>query len=229
MKLSVNVIFQLLATLGQGANAIYDFVPLKYKWYVAAAIGFIQMLAGWRASYFNPDGTPAREPYVKKSGGTGLTNLFTMLFFLTLLCVPCMAQEKGYENFVAAGASWNQYASPQIAGSLLYAKRLGADDSTYSFNYVDLISKNTEQFSTATSITAGIAQKLLVLGKAKVYGTTGVGIMAGGENIGYSWTAGGAVAIPLGKGFQVLPNVRVIKSSLTDFQAIYGLMIGWGK
>jgi len=127
------------------------------------------------------------------------------------------------------GGSFNQYAEPSISGNLLYAQRLGLDDSTYNFNFVDIVSKNEDEFKVSTSVTFGVAQKMLTFGRAKVYVTTGVGFLAGDENLGYSWTGGGAVAIPLGHGFQVLPNIRFLKSSLTDFQGVFGLMIGWGK
>lgn len=158
-----------------------------------------------------------------------MRKLLLLLFVLPLLAVPALAQDTGYENFAAIGASWNQYADPSVAGNLLYAQRLGADDSTYNFNFVDLVSKSEEEFSVSTSVTFGIAQKALTFGRAKVYVTTGVGFLAGDENLGYSWTGGGAVAIPLGHGFQFLPNVRFLKSSLTDFQGVFGFMIGWGK
>ena len=227
MKLSVNMVIQILGIIFQAINAMSDFFPDKAL--VASIAALIQAVIGVLSHFKNPDGTPATVAYVPKKSDAKYLGL--LMLFVVLMVAPCMAQEtnQGYENFAAMGASWNQYASPGIAGSLLYAKRLGDSDDTYSFSYVDLISKSQEQFSAATSITTGVAKKLLKFGKARVYGTTGVGLLAGGENIGYSWTAGGALAIPLGKGFQVLPNVRVIKSSLTDFHAIYGLMLGFGK
>jgi len=157
-----------------------------------------------------------------------MRKILLAVFVILCFSLPMMAQDAGYENFAALGGSFNQYADPSIAGNLLYAQRLGADDSTYNFNFVDIVSKQEDTFKVATSVTFGLAQKMLTFGRAKVYVTTGVGFLAGDENLGYSWTGGGAVAIPLGKGFQFVPNVRFLKSSLTDFQPIFGLMLGWG-
>jgi len=148
---------------------------------------------------------------------------------ILFLAIPCLSQDQNYENFVAAGMSFNQHAEPNIAGNLLYAHKMNEEGSLYSFNFIDLVSKDKDKFIVGTSITAGIAKKLVEFGRAKVFGTTGVGILAGGENVGYSWTSGGAVVIPLGKGWQALPNIRIIKSSLTEFEGIYSFMLGWGK
>jgi hypothetical protein len=93
-----------------------------------------------------------------------------------------------------------------------------------------VISKSVKPFTVTTSITTGVAQHIKTVGIARIFLLTTAGVAAGGDNVGYSWTAGGAVAIPIGKkGWAVVPMVRVIKSSLTDFQGIYGVNVGWGK
>ncbi len=143
-----------------------------------------------------------------------------------LFSLPLFAQETP-DQFAALGLSWNQYAAPQISGNLLYAKRIGYQ--TYSFNFVDVISTSIRPFKTATSITTGLGQRLFVIGKLGVWATTGVGILAGGEEASYSWTSGGAVSIPIGRGFSIMPNVRFIKNNVTQLQWIGGVLFGWGK
>lgn len=230
MRLSLNLIVQILMTAMQAYNQISDLLPAKWKTPAALVMGIIQGLVALLAHYSNPDGTPATVAYVAP---TNKPNGFGLLLLPLLLIIPIQTAraqgDKGPENFVAAGVSWNQYAAPQISGNLLYARRLTDTDSTYSWTFVDVLSKSINPFSTSTSLTTGIGQKLLVIGPAKIYGTTGVGIMAGGTNVGYSWSAGGAAFFGIGKGWAVAPTVRVIKSSLTDFQGIYGILIGWGK
>lgn len=147
-----------------------------------------------------------------------------MFVCVLMLACPVFA----VDDFVAAGVSWNQYAAPQISGNLLYAHRL--KDQVYTFNFVDLVSKSYQPFTVATSITTGVGAKILEMGPAKVFATTGVGVLAGDKDVGYSWTSGWAATIPIGKkGWAVMPNVRVIKSSLTEIQWIGGVMIGWGR
>jgi hypothetical protein len=131
-------------------------------------------------------------------------------------------------DYVAAGVSWNQYASPQINGNLLYGKKL-TDANTYSFSFVDVVSKSLKPFTVTTAISSGLAQYLKTIGPARCFVVTTVGVAAGGDNVGYVWTGGGAFAIPIGRGFSLMPNVRVLKSSLSEWQGIYGLMIGFGK
>jgi hypothetical protein len=63
-KLSSNLIFQGAALIAQYGNQALGIVPPNVQPYVALAIGCAQALAAWRAHYFNPDGTPARAPYI---------------------------------------------------------------------------------------------------------------------------------------------------------------------
>lgn len=148
---------------------------------------------------------------------------------ICVLALPLMAQtpDLPQKEFVSIGASWNQYSAPQISGTLLYAHQISG--GTYSFNLIDVISKSVKPFVVTTSISTGIAQCLRNIGPAKVFAVSTVGVAAGGENVGYSWTAGGCVVIPMKKGWSLMPHVRVIKSSLSDFQGIWGLSIGWGR
>jgi hypothetical protein len=145
--------------------------------------------------------------------------------FLFYVC-PCLAQLPS--DYVAAGVAWNQYSAPQIAGTLLYAHQLQA--GLFSFNLVDVTSKTVKPFTVQTAISTGLAQHVRDIGPGRLFVTTTAGLAAGGENVGWAWSAGGAVAIPINKhGWTLLGSARVLKASIGDFQAIYGLAIGWGK
>lgn len=153
--------------------------------------------------------------------------VFVLALVCVVLCLPVLAQSPEVKDFVAVGASWNQYAQPPISGAALYAHQING--GTYSFSLVDIISKSVTPFTTTTSISTGVAQHVRDIGKAHVFVTTTVGVASGGENVGYAWTGGGAVVFPLGRGWALMPNVRVLKSSLTDLQLSYGLAVGFGK
>jgi len=144
------------------------------------------------------------------------------------MTIPAVCQEVMPTDYVAAGLSWNQYAAPQINGNLLYAHKI-TDANTYSFSFVDVISKCRRPFTVTTAVSTGLAQHIRTIGPARVFLVTTVGVAAGGDNVGYIWTGGGAVAFPIGKSFTILPNVRVLKSSLSDVQYIGGIMIGFGS
>jgi len=66
MKLSINLVFQACALVVQYGNQASGFVPPKAQMWVALAVGIAQGVVGWRAHYFNPDGTPAATAYAKK-------------------------------------------------------------------------------------------------------------------------------------------------------------------
>jgi hypothetical protein len=65
MKLSTSLVFQALAIVAHGINQISGLVPPKYQWLVAGAIGILQGINVIGAHFYNPDGTPATQAYVK--------------------------------------------------------------------------------------------------------------------------------------------------------------------
>jgi hypothetical protein len=141
-------------------------------------------------------------------------------------------------DLVAAGASWNQYTQPQVSGNLMYAHQVSG--GTFSFSLVDITAKTVTdvgsdgkpvtRFATMTSVSTGLAQYLKSIGPARIYVVSTVGVSAGGESVGGTWTAGGAAVIPIGsKGWCLMPNLRVLKSTVSEFQGIFGIAIGWGS
>ncbi len=60
------IIFQVLAGIIQLGNYATDFLPEKYKWIVGLVVGVAQVFQAYKAHFFNPDGTPAAQPFVPK-------------------------------------------------------------------------------------------------------------------------------------------------------------------
>jgi len=66
MKLSVNVVIQLLALVAQAINATQDLLPPKGKFWAMVILSVVQGISAVLAHFANPDGTPVTEPYAKK-------------------------------------------------------------------------------------------------------------------------------------------------------------------
>lgn len=64
MKISTNVIIQVLAIVVDQAGQLSGLVPEKYKHWGVLAVGVLQALVGFLAHYRNPDGTPSATPYI---------------------------------------------------------------------------------------------------------------------------------------------------------------------
>ena len=58
MKLSTNIVFQVLSTIVQYGNVASGIVPAKAVPWIALVVGLAQAAVAWRAHYFNTDGTP---------------------------------------------------------------------------------------------------------------------------------------------------------------------------
>jgi len=66
MKCSVNVAIQVLALIAQGINATQDLLPARGRCWAMVVLSAVQGVTAVLAHFVNPDGTPAKLPFVKK-------------------------------------------------------------------------------------------------------------------------------------------------------------------
>lgn len=140
-------------------------------------------------------------------------------------------------NIYAAGVSYGVNATPAVSGTALYAKLLpigsdGNTSKTYLFTAVDGVPNSLKPFTVTTNIGAGIAQKIVTIGKVPVFMPTAAGISWSGTNTGWQWNGGALAAIHIKGAYYVMPTVRFLKSSVsngTGYQPIVGLLFGWGN
>jgi hypothetical protein len=154
--------------------------------------------------------------------------ILAALAVLGVFALPVIAQDNLPADFVAAGVSFNQYGTPQISGTGLYAYRLtGAD--TYSFSLVDIFPNSFRPFRVTNAYTTGVGQRVRAINGVPIFAVGSIGAATAADNTGWAWTAGGLAAIPIGRGFSILPNLRILKSSVSEYQYAVGVMVGWGK
>jgi hypothetical protein len=136
-------------------------------------------------------------------------------------------------NFYAVGASYNPPASPSFDGTLLLAKQVTVSGtSTLAFTVVDVLPINVKTLMVSTNIGVGVAAKLATIAGHNVYAPTSAGISYTGTNTGWNWTTGIAVPFKINpaKSYYVVPNVRVLKSSIAGgYQLVPGVLFGWGQ
>lgn len=135
-------------------------------------------------------------------------------------------------NLYAAGVSYNHGATPQIAGTGLYARLIADGSGTYAFTVVDVLPNDVKPFTVTTNMGVGIAQKMFTIGKVPIFVPTSAGISVNGSNTGWQWSTGALASIKVKGNFRILPNVRLEKSSVsngTGYQPIVGVLFGWGQ
>jgi hypothetical protein len=64
MKLSTNMVIQVVATLAQLVNQLGGVVPVKYQTVILAVLSGVQGVTAAISHFSNPDGTPAKVAYV---------------------------------------------------------------------------------------------------------------------------------------------------------------------
>lgn len=134
-------------------------------------------------------------------------------------------------NMYAAGVSYNVGASPAIAGTGLYARRI-ADEGTYSFSVMDILPNAEDPGTVTTNIATGLAQKVFSIGAVPVYIPAAGGVSINGSNTGWAWTTGALASIRIRDNFRLMPNVRVVKSSVANgdgYRPVLGILVGWGQ
>lgn len=158
---------------------------------------------------------------------------FALALIIVLAAVVAHSQTTPQaSNIYAAGLSFNQSASPAVAGTALYAHLLSDSSGTYAFTVVDALPTNVHPFTVTTNFGAGIAQKVFSIGTVPVYIPTAAGVSFNGTNTGWQWSTGALASIKLKGAWRIMPNVRIMKSSVSSgagYQPIVGIMFGWGK
>jgi hypothetical protein len=153
------------------------------------------------------------------------------LLILAFTATLAAAQSAGPDNFYGAGLSYNAGASPAIAGTGLYAHKI-ADSGTYAFTVVDALPTTLRPFVVNTNFSVGVAQKVASFGSVPIFVPTAAGVSYNGANTGWAWSTGGMAVIKLKHDIAIMPNVRLVKSSVsngTGYQPVVGVLFGWGK
>jgi hypothetical protein len=127
----------------------------------------------------------------------------------------------------AGGVSYSPNAQQPLAVTGLAAHGL-SDANTFAFVVADALPTNTKPLTISSNIGTGIAQKVATISGVSIYIPTAAGVSWTGKNTGWQWSSGAMAPIPL-KGFLIMPNVRFLKSSVSngsDYQVIFGIMFG---
>lgn len=162
-----------------------------------------------------------------------MKNLFLLAVVVCFFAVGALAQSDSLpSNIYAAGISFNNDASPRIAGTGLYSRLLSDGSGTYAFTVVDALPASRNPFTVNTNFSFGVAQKVFAIGKTPVFVPTAAGVSYNGTNTGWAWSTGALVPIKLKGNWRLFPNVRIVKSSVSNgsgYQPIGGILIGWAQ
>lgn len=134
-------------------------------------------------------------------------------------------------SFYAIGGSYNPSASPSFAGTLLVAKNIAISGTNQlAFTVIDVLPVNLKTLTVSTNIGLGDAIKLATIAGHNVYAPTSAGVTYTGSNTGWNWSTGLAVPVKIRSGnWYAVPNVRVLKSSVSTYQLVPGVLFGWGQ
>lgn len=150
-----------------------------------------------------------------------------MKYLLALLAVFLALPVFGQTQFYAAGVSYNQGATPEIAGTALYAHSVD-NSGTYAFAVYDALPTSFRPFSVTSNVGAGVAQKIFTVGKVDFYAPTSVGVSFSGSNTGWQWNGGVAASVKIKNSWYAFPTVRFLKSSVSGsgYQFIPTILFG---
>lgn len=185
-----------------------------------------------------PTDGPANSLPQSKASSKGNSMKRSLILVAVMLClsftafaqVTTPAAPDVASNVYAAGISYNNAASPVIAGTALYAHKVN-DAGTYAFTVFDALPTNAKPFTVQSNVSAGIAQKVFSIGKIPIFAPTAAGVSFNGQNTGWAWSTGALASISVKGKYRIMPGVRVIKSSVggSGYQPIVSVLFGFAN
>lgn len=152
---------------------------------------------------------------------------------LLLACAVAFGQTASLPtNVYAGGVSFNNAASPKLAGTGLYARLVNDGTGTYAFSVFDALPTSYKPFTVTSNVGAGVAQHLFNIGKIPLYAPVSTGISWTGSNTGWMWNGGVMAAVKVKNNWHVYPNVRFLRSNVSNgsgYQVTAGVLIGFQK
>lgn len=163
----------------------------------------------------------------------------SLIFGCLVLMLPCIGHGQEVNNLYMAGVSFNNSATPPVAGTAMYAHAVSHDTAPgmFAFSVYDALPNKGKPFTVTSNIGVGIAQKVFDIAGHDVFVPSSAGISYSGTNVGWAWSTGAGVPFKIketsdGGAWYVMPIVRVVKSSVsngTGYQPIVSLTFGYGK
>jgi hypothetical protein len=179
-----------------------------------------------------PSIIPDPSDAAKKAAGLGVLLLCLLLApHASAQVAPATNATVDVQNIYAGGISYSINATPAIAGTALYAHAINAS-GTYAFSVIDALPNTIKPFTVTSNIGAGIAQRVVTIGKIPVFVPTSAGISWQGSNVGWQWNGGALASIHLKGSYYLMPSVRFLKSSVSNgsgYQPIVGVLFAWGQ
>ncbi len=231
MRLSINMIVQILGIAGQALNQMIDLFPsAESKGTVAAIIGVIQAFTALLAHFRNPDGTNAKTAYVSPAKKLEMRSIFFLPLFLPLfLFMPLRAYAETTQG-VTLGAAWNQNASPALQGWGTYDRIITGRLFTYSGYDVTPIHQEGKlipqlKFSAFT----GLAVQAAVIGRITLFVQGAGGLATTAEVTTGSGNFGGFAHIGIGKGCGLILGGQGTYSPISGTDAVLRFGFRYGK
>ena len=239
MKLSWNVVVQIIVTLMQAYNQVSDLLPEKWKPGAAVIMGAIQGIVAMISHFSNPDGSSAKLPY-EPPKTIKLPSVFLMVAAAGILCgmfsMPAAAQDsQGFSLGVALGNQIN----PMGWGT--YDKQLSERVWSYSgYDAIPFWEEGAESAETGFkkilhtkfrfNAFTGLATRIVKINNLSLFLFGAGGLVTTGETTTGSGKYGGFGHYSLGKGWGVIAGGEGNYSPIsgTDGMFRFGFRYGIG-
>jgi len=131
-------------------------------------------------------------------------------------------------GFVAAGAGWNPYTTPQASGWFSYAYLINDKQELYWYTTEDITSASKRPFTIQTSIRTGIATPLKKMGRLTVMGLVDIGGASSTITTSGAASAGSVGLFRMFKNVYAVAGFRILKiSSISGTPKLYQAGLGY--
>lgn len=134
-----------------------------------------------------------------------------LLLSLLLIAGLALAQPAPPMGFVAAGAGWNPYTTPQASGWASYGYLINEKQELYWFTTEDITSSAKRPFTIQTSVRTGLATPLKKIGRVTIMGLFDIGGASSNLTSGLAGSTGSIGLVRVTKNWYLVGGFRVLK------------------
>jgi hypothetical protein len=154
-----------------------------------------------------------------------------LVLLLLVLFVPVIASAQSFDHWAAIGVTLQPDPALRPALSVA-AKVTDRAGGLYSISDYTVVGMSRRPLSMQIVSMTGVANPIMRVGpekwKVRLWGVAQVGLAQSSDATGFAFAPGVFATVPIRDWLMVVPGVKPVKTTLSDWQAEYRVSVAFG-